>query len=224
MAYNAEDKEIELIKEELEAEREWRIMELMRTKLILRDILRCSDNKKGDNSSDATVFLRMTLPFLYAHWEGYCKTTFNYIREFIGKKELKTSEIKNSLLTFSLDHVYDRLKGKSGFSQKCDFTSLFINNLNNSVAMKNSINTKSNLNFEVLTGIFQIFGMDIEPIQIYKSDLDRLVVIRNSIAHGQNSYIITEEQFEKYSNFVTELIDTILISQYTYISNETYYV
>lgn len=51
---------------ELEAERDWRVRELRNIKLLYKDI-----NSELNREEYSRTYLKMTVPMIYAHWEGY---------------------------------------------------------------------------------------------------------------------------------------------------------
>lgn len=209
--------QINNLKEELEAEREWRIKEFTRIKLIYRKLEQDENFKK-----EKEVFSRMTIPTIYAHWEGYCVSSFKDIIMFINNRKLKSNEVKNSLLTHSNNMTYNKLKGKQSFKQRCEFTTLFIELLGKDVKLDTKVDTKSNLNYDAFVEICEVMDINCKAFNKYKAELNQLVNIRNSIAHGENSFIINKEKIEQYSTLVIEMIDVLLIEQYKYLDNGLY--
>lgn len=201
---------------ELEAERDWRIAELSRIKLLFREI------KKMNNDEYISIYLKMTIPMIYAHWEGYCVSSFQIVIEYINRKEINAHSIAYNILTYANNKTYDKLKGKSSFAQRIEFSKNFIEILNGKVKVSGRIDTKSNLNYKVLQEILKIFEMEDEDVQQYKSELNTLVNIRNSIAHGENSIIIDFEKMVNGIQMITNLIDTMLLKQVHYIETEAY--
>lgn len=65
---------------ELEAERNWRVAELSDQKLLFRKV------KELGVEQYITVYLKMTVPMVYAHWEGYCVSSFKLLMEYLNKK------------------------------------------------------------------------------------------------------------------------------------------
>lgn len=61
-----------------------------------------------------------------------------------------------------------------------------------------------------------------EDIQQYKSDLNILVNIRNSIAHGENSVMVDFGKMVNNIQMITNLIDAMLLKQVHYIKTEAY--
>lgn len=56
----------------------------------------------------------------------------------------------------------------------------------------------------------------------FKINLDSFVNIRNSIAHGENSYVLSIDNFEKYVNLVNDLIFQLQTEIEIYITEKKY--
>ena len=201
---------------ELEAERDWRVAELSKIKLLFREI------KEMDNDEYSSIYLKMTIPMIYAHWEGYCISSFRIVIEYINRRKINAHEIAYNILTYANNKTYDKLKGKSSFEQRVEFSKKFVEILNGKVKLAERVDTKSNLNYKVLQEILKIFEMKEEDIQQYKSDLNILVNIRNSIAHGENSVMVDFGKMVNNIQMITNLIDAMLLKQVHYIKTEAY--
>ncbi len=204
---------------ELEAEREWRVNELRNIKLLYKAI----DSEWG-REEYSTSYLKMVIPMIYAHWEGYVVQSYKIIFEFINRLELSSSEVTPKILTYANNQGYDYLKGKHSFSQKCEFTRRFLGILNKNIRIQGKIETNSNLKFEVLERLLDLFDIDISGFLRFKSKLNELVNIRNSIAHGENGYNITFEDAENHIEFITELIDELLVEEVKFVGEKRFKV
>lgn len=202
----------ERIINELEAERDWRIKELKNIKLLFRDI---DFNLQNDEYNN--IYLKMTLPMIYAHWEGYVVESYRLIFEFINRINLSSDEVTYKILTYANNNSYNSLKGKHSFEQKCKFTENFLSVMKSNIKISGKIDTKSNLKFEVFIALLNIFNIDVSNFNEFKFELDKLVNIRNSIAHGENSYILSYNDIERYIEFVTKLMDRLLIEEAKFI-------
>ncbi|MBT9776656.1 hypothetical protein GPL15_09080 [Clostridium sp. MCC353] len=201
---------------ELEAERDWRIAELSKIKLLFREI------KEMNINEYTSVYLKMTVPMVYAHWEGYCVASFKIIMDYINRKEMNAQLVAYNILTYANNKTYDKLKGKSSFTQRVEFSKEFIEILNGNIRIVGKLDTKSNLNYKVLQEIIKIFRMNEEGLEQYESELNLLVNIRNAIAHGENSRMINFDKMNANIELVTNLIDIMLLKEVQYIQNESY--
>jgi hypothetical protein len=81
--------------------------------------------------------------------------------------------------------------------------------LGQKVKFENKIDTRSNLKFEILEEICEKLNINIAKFKEYKSVLNRLVDIRNSIAHGENSFVF--EDYDSIQEYVVLLEKLMLI-------------
>lgn len=215
---NTEDTNVlQNLKDELEAERDWRINEFARIKILFRKI------EASESEDYANTYLKMTVPMLYAHWEGFCIASFKLICEYINTKNLNATEVTDNILTYANDATYSKLKGKQSFAQKVEFSRLFSEILFGKINIKTRINTKSNLNADALEGIFGIFNLNYEPLQEYSRKLNEFVNVRNAIAHGENSILIDKGKMNDYITLVVELIDAVVLELIIFVEEKRYF-
>ena len=195
------------LKVELEAERDWRINEFARIKKLFLKI------GTYETEEYVKVYLKMTVPTIYAHWEGFCIASFKILSEYINAQELETKDVTYNILTYANENTYNKLKGKQSFVQKVEFSELFSNILFGKLAVNTRINTKSNLNETALKEIFEQFQLDFSKIAPYSRDLNAFVNVRNAIAHGENSILIDEDKMKRYIDMVVHLMDEVLLEQ-----------
>lgn len=184
--------------DEIQINNNWRELDFAKFKIIHSTL----------NSDLQPLFLRMCIPMIYAHWEGFVVSSLKTVIETLNKKELKHDEVKVNIFVLAIQEKFNYLKGKQSFVQKCQFSENFISRLENKLSFNKKIDTKSNLNFTVLQELCEIFGFSINEFNEYELELNKLVNIRNSIAHGENSYVIQLENIEKYIMLITNLIFT----------------
>lgn len=213
---NANDETYINFMHEIEAERDWRVAELNKMKLLFREI------NEMDISEFKNIYLKMTVPMIYAHWEGFCVASFKILMDYVNRKEIDANRVAYNVLTYANSKTYDKLKGKNSFIQRVDFSKQFIEILNNKINFAGKLDTKSNLNYKVLQEILQIFGMGEEGIMEFASDLNALVNIRNSIAHGENSKLIDDNKMRNNIELVTSLIDVMLLKEVQFVQEEAY--
>lgn len=209
----------ERLMHELEEEREWRTKELRNIKLLYKEI--DFELRKEEYSAS---YLKMIIPMVYAHWEGYVVQSYKIIFEFINRLELSADKVNFKILTYANNQSYNYLKGKHNFNHKCEFTKKFLKILDNNIKIQGKIETNSNLKFDVLEKLLDLFDIDINKFIKFKTKLNELVNIRNAIAHGENGYIITFEDAERYISFITELIDELLIEEVKFIEDKRFQV
>ena len=207
--------ELENIIEELEKERDWRVGEFRRIKNIYLHI-------KEDERYN-TTYSTMCIPIIYAHWEGFCVTSFRIVINYINNQQLSYEKIINSLFTYSHSTTYDYLKGKQGFQQRCKFSTRFLSSISTApIEIGQKIDTKSNLKFKILVELLSIFSVPSTNFSKYERDLNKLVEVRNHIAHGENSIVVDESMIQDFTDTTISLIDEIILMFSDYLTNKKY--
>lgn len=197
---------------------------------VLREIQEENNWRDGDfakfkvngNRVDEELWCRMCMPMVYAHWEGFVVSALKLLIGYLNKLELEPQAVNTNLIVLCLDQKYKKLSGKQSFTQRVEFTDEFINLYNNNMKFSKKINTRSNLKSDVLEEICEIFGFGFEDFKKYLPDLDRLVNIRNAIAHGENAIVPTVDNLHKYIEVVSGLMDVFIQEIKNFLENEKY--
>lgn len=198
--------------EEIKQENEWREKDFSKIKYIYYQL----------SDENQVLFLRMSIPYIYAHWEGFVIDSLKKILDHFNQLKLQHHQVKINIFVLSLQEKFDYLKGKQSFEQKCQFSENFLRFLNEQLKFDKHINTQANLNFDVLKDLCQLFGLNVDKFAQYRAKINKLVNIRNHIAHGENSYILSLENIEEYINLVNELILRLAEELEEYLQQEKY--
>lgn len=169
------------------------------------------------NEKDEQLFLNYSIPAIYALWEGFIQTSFQtYIQE-LNKLNLSVNTICKPLLVYHMESSFkqfreypEKLNGKVTFFEKLNqfYQSEFID-------IARTVNTESNVGFNVLNKILNTFNLDSiseypEPRYSLPQELDMfLLKTRNSVAHGQNSVVINREDLDRAIKLVEMLMDLV---------------
>ncbi len=65
-------------------------------------------------------------------------------------------------------------------------------------------------------------GLPIDLFDAYKKDIDALVNRRNSIAHGNSMAGVSEKEFSKWEQKVSNLWDAVTRRIYEYVNHKKY--
>lgn len=191
---------------------EWRTKDIARMKLIHSSL--STENKK--------FFLRICVPMIYAHWEGFVVNCLILTIENLNKLKLKHPDAHINIFVLSIGEKFKRLQSNQSFSQRIDFTKSFTDRIYSELTIDKKIDTKSNLNFESLKNLLEIFNLDINDFKKYESDIDQLVKIRNKIAHGENAYLFEMPQIEKYFSLLENLMDLMYQNLEKFVQENRY--
>ena len=182
---------------EIQANNEWRDGEFAKYKI-------------NPSNVDSTLWCRMCIPMIYAHWEGFVVYSFRVLLKFLNKLDLPPEQTPMNLVVISLGDSYKTLSGKQSFTQKISFTERFQQLLQVKIKFSTKIDTKSNLKTPVLNDLCNMFGLNYSKFSTLESDINTLVHIRNSIAHGENNNQPNPQNIEKYIHSIRAAMDILL--------------
>jgi len=154
----------------LDEELSWRKKDLT---LSLSNYLSSNDKKKD-------FYLRILIFLIYSHWEGFIKKSSEVYLEYISSCKVNLSSMQSNFIALSLDNNdINNKKGIVDFILKDAIQYKF-------QFKKGQINTKSNLNIEILENICNAIGVNKNQLNIDLVWIDeRLLKYRNAIAHGE---------------------------------------
>lgn len=170
----------------------WRRKELH----IVKDMIPDTNNPKQNAA------LRFAVPILYAHWEGFAKNACESYLSYVAYKSLLHNELKPQFIALSLTKKIGNLE-KKNIEEKTITIEFLLNEINkkSNIPVKNVIQTKSNLRFEVFEEIIFLLGLDASKFITFKFLINDLVDSRNHIAHG--NYLLVK--FQEYENMHAEI-------------------
>jgi hypothetical protein len=154
--------------------------------------------------------VRMAVPMLYAHWEGYVREVCQLYLEYIESSGVKIRELRSDLLGYLWTSALKPLAGGLNFVRKKAIAELALACMENPVKFAESeraINTKSNLNFDVLEDIAAHLCLDLSSLLPWKKHLNALVHLRNHIAHGSRPQTLDYSHFQEHASAVIELME-----------------
>lgn len=186
------------MEEELAYEIEWRIKEIS----ILKTL---PFNRRFTDVQKAT-YLRHSFPALYSLWEGFVCTAFEiYIRK-INDELVYYKDLSINLKTHFIDSALQLHNARVNFEKKKKFVGDIDQIMLKVVKIKSDIPTESNINYKVINNILLRFNLNLLPETPYKKDLDKLLLIRNKIAHGEFSIPVDTNLLCELSQVVIDLM------------------
>jgi hypothetical protein len=168
-----------------------------------------SDLKAAIKSADAaakSVLLRALVTMSYAHWEGYVRTCANRYFEHLTLRKRPFTDFERQIYVNShLARLNSLYQSRSNLEARCKLVNDILDGTGTRFSFVNPelIDTKSNLNSDVIKDICKICNVDASHFEQNRTFLDVLVLKRrNAIAHGQQEFIQVAE--------VDEFVSTIL--------------
>jgi hypothetical protein len=145
-------------------------------------------------SPEQRTLLRAGVALLYAHWEGFIKESATAYLELVANQVLRVKELTKNFKALAIRTTIR----ECGSSDKINLHCALIDTLQTGgdqfakIPWRKSIKTKSNLRTSVLKEIVDTLGLNFTPFQIKSiTVIDRLVRLRNVIAHGKGAPVDT---------------------------------
>jgi len=158
---------------------------------------------------EPTVAL-MTIPIIYAQWEGYVKEVCQLYLEHIESAVSCCKDLQPAIIGYLWTPMLRLLTSGLNIERKKMVAEKAINSLTEPVAFaeaEKAIETKSNLNFAVLKDIADSLCLDIAHLIRWKNHLDALVNLRNNIAHGSRPRALKYEEFDIHASATIQLME-----------------
>jgi len=153
----------------------------------------------------------------YALWEGFVTMAFNvYVRE-INKIGLSADTISINLLMHDVDCKFKLSNARANIDTKLSFVSEIYRYFSSPINVSSTIPTESNVNFKVINNILFRHNLRLMQEKPFKKLLNKLILIRNSIAHGETSIPIDDKLlFELSSTTISAIheVGEIIIEGY----------
>lgn len=205
--------------EEIEIANNWRLNEF----LYIQNIYAKLSLDKDRSSELQKYVLKSAIPMIYAHWEGFVVSSLKIVFEVLNKENLTCKNIHNILLTCSYEQKLKSLTESAHFEKYQKHLAIIIEMFEKQVTFSNKIDTKSNLNFEVLVEICKKLRFDSSIFEEYKHELNQLIHVRNSLAHGENSYTFSKlQEIEKYFTLFSNVSSKFLFEIELFFNEKKY--
>lgn len=177
----------------------WRTKEL--------SVLFSQIRKTPANTVKSRTLIRAGVTVLYAHWEGFIKSASTGYLEFVSRQGLS---YKDLAVCFRAIAIKEKLKiATFARTLKTDVlievTNFLLNNQNDTCFLNwdKLINTRSNLNSDVLKEIVHATGLDYSLFATKEKLIDNVLLrYRNNIAHGMGMYPTLPDYEELYREII----------------------
>lgn len=208
------------IKDKIDFEIEWVIKEITKLKLI--------PHRHSLSEEESVIYFKSIVPMLYAYLEGFIKKSFKIYIEFVNEKNLGYNEISNKLLVHKFEKKYNCFMEKiENIDKKVNLINNIIKDINN-MDIKIFFNDKKiqNINCDRLNKLFNEMNFKSINNKKINDGLNKLLQYRNGIAHGENSYKVTEELVMEFIDIIVSTMDEVSdiivegYNQENYLKNE----
>lgn len=155
------------------------------------------------------TLLRSGIILLYSHWEGFVKNISIAYCEYINNKGLRYNQLINTFHVCALLGEFQGQYPHRNFKSALSIVNGTALPLNNKCKINSDkyIDTRSNLNSDILKEITMKIGMDYSFYELKENLIDeRFLGVRNSIAHGEYK-VIEKSDFIELFDEITALIE-----------------
>lgn len=157
--------------------------------------------------------IRQAVLSIYSAWEGFLKSSISIYLQELNKKELTYSDLDDSYLAYQMDKLIDFKSPKTSFKVMREKSTEIYSMLNDKVVFNTKVNTESNANLKVSNSILEKLKLNkLKPE--HNDKLNKLLLFRNSVAHGDDGIRITQSDLDSFTLLVqdmsAEVIESIL--------------
>ena len=204
---------------DIEGDRAGREGELRLIERYLRD---------AEDETDQKTLRRSLVLLAYAHLEGFCKFALITYASAINSMRLKCNEASIPLVAASLGDVFAALRNeqkkhdlfRSSLKEDADvhriareqsFVESYEGRIGNETVEIHDriIDTRSNLTSVILKRNLFMLGLPYPFVDQFKGSMDRLLGVRNAIAHGDALLDPKAEMVDEYLNTVMQLMGAV---------------
>lgn len=205
---------MKLFIQEIVADIDWRTGELSSIKAIPIQYSFSREHKD--------IHLKYSVPAIYSIWEGFVRNCFDKYANHLNSLNLQRSDIALELLTLQLDSACKFGDSRKNFESKMRLTEELNSLLQNRIEIKPNVPTESNVKFKVLNSILEKYCIQPLTNSNYEKGLNRLLMFRNKIAHGENSIIVTQQDINQFIDLIENLMLDVVIEVESHELSETY--
>lgn len=193
------------LQDAIQNDKSWRMKELINTKGLV-------SNARGAHEH---TLIRAGILLLYSHWEGFIKKSTELFFVYLNNSGLKYQDLNKNLISLGICDQFENDFPHKQFKSYLITTNFIIDGIKDkkfNLNITKHIDTKSNLNSEVLIDLTSKLGIDCTNFLNERFHIDsRLLKFRNSIAHGERTdnnpdLLITKEEFFELFDKIKDLI------------------
>jgi len=162
----------------------------------------------SENRVRQTVLIRAGVALLYAHWEGFVKSSAHLYFEFVAMQRCRNAELADNVLAITLRSKLLVAQGSKRIGAHLSIIEFFRQHMEKRATLpkKDVFSTEGNLSSCVLVEILSTLGL---PTTDYKAKFhlidNQLVAKRNHIAHG-SALTVDSEGYLKLHDEISGLM------------------
>lgn len=190
----------------------------------LKEIADIKSSIPSASGTKEKVLIRAGVALLYAHWEGFIKTSSEYYLSFVSNRRLKYEQLKTCFIVFGIKKELNFIVESKKHEKNIKILEFIQNELSNraNFTYEGAINADSNLKSSVFETIATSIGINPTNYETKYNLIDEsLLGRRNRIAHGEyldisvNEFItLSNEVLSIMRNYKTDIENSIQLRLY----------
>jgi len=165
--------------------------------------------------------IRQAVLSIYAAWEGFLKECLLLYLQELNTLKLEYNNISDTYLAFQTDNVCTFKNSKTNYATIKKLSTNLFNMYKQKVVFNTKINTESNANLKITNTLLSKLSLSVLESK-YEKDLNRLLLFRNSVAHGDDSIKIEQKDLDKFSETVQNIASDLITSILDGYNNQVY--
>ena len=170
--------------------------------------------QKSENKNRQAI-LRGAVAVLYAHWEGFVKSALQSYVDFVRSQRHETKVLSDAFVALASRRHLRVLTSSNRPHLHIEVVRWFHDNWEHRAHLpdRSIINAQSNLWVEVFRELMAQTGLEYKAVYAFaeKPVIERLVALRNKLAHGEWQQIEEKEWREQLRPKIVELIETLCL-------------
>lgn len=182
----------------------------------------------NNDDIESKALRRCIVVVSYSHFEGFCKFALTAYVSAINSMGIENDKVCDALLAASMTDVFEALRNdakkhdlfRKSLPQDADVHRLarqqvFVSSFEGSIRKKIAsipdkvVDAKSNLNAAVLKRNLFILGLSFDFVDEHRSEIDSLLHVRNSVAHGDLLTDPKPGQLEKFQKITSTIMSAV---------------
>ena len=191
-------------------------------------------------AAERDMLLRVLILLTYSHLEGSCRFAFETYAAALNAMEISCDQASYALVAATLSKALAALRNPSSkhpfFNRVLpDDAKLhllarerqFVESLNDIVTSRIAlpdtvVDTESNLSSTVLRKNLYKLGLDLNAVDPHQGQIDKLLGIRNAIAHGDSMRVPAQKDADDYVSAAFTVMQFVQYQVFSALSNKSY--
>lgn len=202
------------LKEKLIEAKDRRVNEIAEIKIVAL--------RSGLSDLQKQIIKKYAIPAFYSLWEGYFKEAAGIYISSINALHLPANQLAPLLLAHAIDTKHKLYQVPGEFNKRADLINNLRGDLLGCFPIPDELPTESNINFRVANKILRRLCIRELSSQDFERPLDKFLLFRNRISHGDFSIPIEQKNIDEFSSLVEGLMDQLLLNIIEGYSNDAY--